>query len=294
MIDYSLRNKRQESEGFNGYLDTSLYLSVKRNTVINSTSGAIEEEKLGDGRQPNDMTLSEDFEMIDMNRSKNYNGTYDEEDKYQSEDSQSSDTSVTFYDALDHIIYDEFKKEVCEENKRRQTEFILDHKRTTLPALRPKSSINIFKILKDSIGKDLTKFCVPVYFNEPISMLQKVAEIMQFEHLVSTAAEQTDQLKRLAYVTGFCIAQYGGTQFRCSKPFNPVLGETFELKSQGWKFISEQVSHHPPISAGYVEHEKYEMWMNTHMKTKFWGKSLEFRPLGYQHFRFKDTDDHIV
>ena len=48
--------------------------------------------------------------------------------------------------------------------------------RENLPAFKPKSTINFFKILKDSIGKDLTKFCVPVYFNEPISMLQKVAE----------------------------------------------------------------------------------------------------------------------
>lgn len=43
--------------------------------------------------------------------------------------------------------------------------------RENLPAFKPKSTINFFKILKDSIGKDLTKFCVPVYFNEPISML---------------------------------------------------------------------------------------------------------------------------
>ena len=29
------------------------------------------------------------------------------------------------------------------------------------------------KVLKDMIGKDITKFAVPVHFNEPISMLQK-------------------------------------------------------------------------------------------------------------------------
>lgn len=99
---------------------------------------------------------------------------------------------------------------------------------------------------------------------------------------------------RMVYVTGFCIAQYGGTQDRCSKPFNPVLGETFEYKTPTWKFFAEQVSHHPPISAGYVAHEKYEVWMNTHMKTKFWGKSLEFRPLGNIHIQYKDNKDHFV
>jgi hypothetical protein len=51
--------------------------------------------------------------------------------------------------------------------------------RDTLPAFKPKTTMNIFKILKDCIGKDLSKFCVPVYFNEPISMLQKVAEMFE-------------------------------------------------------------------------------------------------------------------
>jgi len=81
-----------------------------------------------------------------------------EEGKLSGDCSDSDEESVTFYDAYDHYIYDEFEKEVQEENKRRGTDFILDHKRTTLPALKPKSTINIFKILKDSIGKDLTKF----------------------------------------------------------------------------------------------------------------------------------------
>jgi oxysterol-binding protein-related protein 3/6/7 len=125
-------------------------------------------------------------------------------------------------------------------------------------------------------------------------MLQKIGEIMQNERLLSEAADQEDSLMRLVYVTGFCIAQYGGTQFRVSKPFNPMLGETFEMKSANWKFIAEQVSHHPPISACHVESNRYQLWMNSHLKTKFWGKSLEFKPLGNINFRFKDTEDHFV
>jgi hypothetical protein len=43
--------------------------------------------------------------------------------------------------------------------------------RDELPVSRPNSKISIWKILKDSVGKDLSKLAVPVYFNEPISML---------------------------------------------------------------------------------------------------------------------------
>mmetsp|Transcript_16012 Transcript_16012/g.13990 ORF Transcript_16012/g.13990 Transcript_16012/m.13990 type:complete len:204 (+) Transcript_16012:61-672(+) len=123
---------------------------------------------------------------------------------------------------------------------------------------------------------------------------KKIGEVMQNENVIAEAAKQEDSLKRLVYLTGFVISQYGGTQFRCSKPFNPILGETFEMKSNDWTFIAEQVSHHPPISACYVDAVGYEFWSNSHLKTKFWGKSLEFKPLGGMHWKFKDNEDHFV
>ena len=171
---------------------------------------------------------------------------------------------------------------------------LIESYRTELPSPRAKHSINLFKILKDCIGKDLTKFSMPVYFNEPISMLQKIWETMQHESLLSKAAKQKDSLLRLIYVSAFCIAQYSGTQNRWTKPFNPILGETFEFQTKKWRFCAEQVSHHPPISAGYAESKDYEMWTNTHVKTKFWGKYMEFVPIGKMNFRFKDNDHHFV
>lgn len=87
------------------------------------------------------------------------NALEDEEDEEEKvEMSDDDDEDLEFYDAIDYMLYDELEKSVYEMNKRRQTVLIHEHKRTTLPALKPKASINIFKILKDSIGKDLTKF----------------------------------------------------------------------------------------------------------------------------------------
>jgi hypothetical protein len=95
----------------------------------------------------------------------------------------------------------------------------------------------------------------------------------------------------MLYFTTFCIAQYSGTHYRLTKPFNPILGETFEFKTPKWRFISEQVVHHPPISACHVSHSKYSLWMHTHMKHTFWGKSLEFKPLGYIKFKINKTGE---
>lgn len=175
--------------------------------------------------------------------------------------------------------------------KRSSSDYLLLHNRTELPCFKPKVPINVFKILKDAIGKDLSKFCVPVYFNEPLSMLQRSCEFMRNEELMSKAAEETDSLMRIVYLGAFCIAQYGGTQHRCTKPFNPILGETYEFKTKKWRYCAEQVSHHPPITAAHVKSKKYELWLNTHLKSKFYGKSVEVSPLGLQKYMFKDTGD---
>ena len=45
----------------------------------------------------------------------------------------------------------------------------------------------------------------------------------------------------MAWVTAFCLGPFGGNE-RTWKPFNPILGETFELDLDGGvRFIAEQV-----------------------------------------------------
>ena len=60
--------------------------------------------------------------------------------------------------------------------------------RQALPAFKdPNKKVSIWKVIKDSIGKDLSKLTVPVYYNEPLSMLQKIAEIMEYQHILVKA-----------------------------------------------------------------------------------------------------------
>jgi len=44
--------------------------------------------------------------------------------------------------------------------------------------------ISIWTIIKNSIGKDLTRIAVPVHLNEPISILQKCAENVEYMELL--------------------------------------------------------------------------------------------------------------
>ncbi|KAH7907177.1 Oxysterol-binding protein-domain-containing protein [Hygrophoropsis aurantiaca] len=158
--------------------------------------------------------------------------------------------------------------------------------RTRLPIgsdTRPSTSL--WSVLKHSIGKDLTKISFPVFFNEPTSMLQRMAEDMEFSECLDVAARERDSRKRLAFVAAFAMSNYSSTIGRIAKPFNPMLGETFEYVrlDKEYRYMSEQVSHHPPISACWAESPYWHYYGEVDAQNKFMGKSFEIRPTGVAH-----------
>ena len=72
----------------------------------------------------------------------------------------------------------------------------------------PSKRQGIWTILKDLVGKDMTRFCVPVYFNEPISMVQKVAEGFEYAQLLDVADETDDPVERLAMIAAWGVSNY--------------------------------------------------------------------------------------
>uniref|UniRef100_A0A8B9R5Z7 Oxysterol-binding protein n=1 Tax=Anas platyrhynchos TaxID=8839 RepID=A0A8B9R5Z7_ANAPL len=82
---------------------------------------------------------------------------------------------------------------------------------------------------------------------------------------------------------------------RAASPSTPVLGETYECvrPDRGFRFISEQVCHHPPISACHAESDNFVFWQDMRWKNKFWGKSLEIVPMGTVNVRLPRSGDHF-
>ena len=76
------------------------------------------------------------------------------------------------------------------------------------------------------------------------------------------------------------------------KPYNPVLGEFFRCfwehpdHSRTW-YLSEQVSHHPPITAFRLENREQGWYVdaNIYTKTKFLGNSVVCYLLGDVHLK---------
>ncbi|XP_018429158.1 PREDICTED: oxysterol-binding protein-related protein 3 isoform X2 [Nanorana parkeri] len=168
--------------------------------------------------------------------------------------------------------------------------------RTCLPATCPNTSnISLWNILRNNIGKDLSKVSMPVQLNEPLNTLQRLCEELEYTELLDKASLTQDPFERMVYIATFAVSAYAPSFYRAgSKPFNPVLGETYESINElkGYRFIAEQVSHHPPVSACHAESDKFALYQDIRWKNKFWGKSMEIVPVGTTHLILPGFEDH--
>ncbi|CAH9080645.1 unnamed protein product [Cuscuta europaea] len=169
-------------------------------------------------------------------------------------------------------------------------------RRKKLPdPIEKEKGVKLWSMIKDNIGKDLTKVCLPVYFNEPLSSLQKSFEDLEYSYLVDRAFEwgkQGNSLMRILNVAAFAVSAYASTQGRVCKPFNPLLGETYEADypDKGVRFFSEKVSHHPMIIACHCEGTGWKFWGDSNLKSKFWGRSIQLDPEGVLTLEFDDGE----
>lgn len=153
---------------------------------------------------------------------------------------------------------------------------------TTLPP-------SLIAFVRKNVGKDLSTISMPVSSNEPLSLLQKLAEQVEYSQLLDQASKQTSVVDRLLHVTAFAVSQFSGNRAReraIRKPFNPLLGETFELVRTenevpgGLRLLVEKVQHRPVKLAIHAESATWSLAQSPAPGQKFWGKSAEITTEG--------------
>jgi hypothetical protein len=146
------------------------------------------------------------------------------------------------------------------------------------------------------IGSDVLSsgISLPAWLYEPLSTLQRQAEMMEYSYLLDKAAECKDSIDRMAFIAAFAVSGLSATQ-RYHNNFNPILGETFEFVNEktGVKYISEQVSHHPPVSATHAEKGKlWVFYQNSCPTTGFLGNSISIDTQAKTHIYFPGKKEH--
>jgi len=97
--------------------------------------------------------------------------------------------------------------------------------------------------------KSVVNISLPVYLFEARSYLERITDNWCYvPHFMAKAAEATEPLEKFKNVVSMLVAGLHNTCIQL-KPFNPILGETYEATYEdGSQIFLEQSSHHPPVS----------------------------------------------
>uniref|UniRef100_A0A6Q2YJY6 Oxysterol-binding protein n=1 Tax=Esox lucius TaxID=8010 RepID=A0A6Q2YJY6_ESOLU len=131
-------------------------------------------------------------------------------------------------------------------------------------------------------GMDLSKVVLPTFILEPRSFLDKLSDYYYHADFLSEAAVEENAYNRMKKVVKWYISGFYKKPQGLKKPYNPIIGETYRCMwlhsktSSKTFYISEQVSHHPPVSAFYVSNRKDGFCLSGSIlaKSKFYGNSL--------------------
>ena len=157
---------------------------------------------------------------------------------------------------------------------------------------------SLIAFLRKNVGKDLSTIAMPVSSNEPTSALQRLAEQLEYSELLDAAAAASAETgERLVYMATFAISAFSNNRVKeraIRKPFNPMLGETYELvrEDKGFRFIAEKVVHRPVRMACQAEAKEWTFVQSPTPVQKFWGKSAELNTDGRVRIFLHNSNEH--
>ncbi|XP_060759730.1 oxysterol-binding protein-related protein 8 isoform X10 [Neoarius graeffei] len=202
----------------------------------------------------------------------------EEWEKSEESDSDTSERQEDSYADLEHdtlretLYVEQCHEELGEAGEASQTETVSEENKsliwTLLKQVRP--------------GMDLSKVVLPTFILEPRSFLDKLSDYYYHADFLSEAAVEENAYNRMKKVVKWYISGFYKKPKGLKKPYNPIIGETFRCmwihpKTNSKTFyISEQASHHPPVSAFYVSNRKDGFCLSGSIlaKSKFYGNSL--------------------
>ncbi|XP_076827764.1 oxysterol-binding protein-related protein 10 isoform X2 [Brachyhypopomus gauderio] len=205
-----------------------------------------------------------------------------------------------------------------------------DNEEEDLGVLDEQRSIILHLLSQLKLGMDLTRVVLPTFILEKRSLLEMYANFMAHPDMflaITAGVTAEERIVRFVeyYLTAFHEGRKGAV---AKKPYNPILGESFlcswdvprdrvrPLRTTAsssarhapspapadpddryrLRFVAEQLSHHPPVSAFYCECRERRMCVNTHVwtKSKFLGMSVGVTMVGEGVLHLLEHDERYV
>jgi hypothetical protein len=156
---------------------------------------------------------------------------------------------------------------------------------------------SLISILRKGIGKDISNMSMPITTNEPLSFLQKYTETLEYSKMINEAMNTPNETgERILKIAAFAItflSSYKDKVRSIRKPFNPLLGETFELVRPDLdvRVITEKVVHKPFVMAAHIDSTNWYIDHTLSPQQKFYGKTAEISVDGTLKLRFRNCNE---
>jgi hypothetical protein len=180
---------------------------------------------------------------------------------------------------------------------------------------------NIVKHILSNLkfGMDLESIPLPAFILESRSVLEMLADLYSYSDLFVQIPDGQTEYERFKRVVKWYLSTFRA-RLVPKKPYNPIIGEVFQCiyeignsdenferkitpnrpiswaNSNDLSFVAEQVSHHPPISAFYLEHSNRGIQLNGFAKSvsKFYGLSVGVESIGNSVISLLKYDEEYV
>lgn len=101
-------------------------------------------------------------------------------------------------------------------------------------------------------GKSIMNISLPINLFDERSLLESFAHNHALApYFLEKAGREEFDLERMKLTTTFALTTLH-LKITMTKPFNPILGETFQARIGNTMMYLEQTSHHPPVYNFYV------------------------------------------
>lgn len=112
-------------------------------------------------------------------------------------------------------------------------------------------------------------------------------------HFLEGASKINNPLEQFKQTIVFAI-----TQFHCcliqEKPFNPILGETYQGVINGNPIYMEQTSHHPPAYSSLMKTDNYQVSSSQEIRVVLNTNSAICRNVGRTKVVYKNKNEVII
>ncbi|CAK57310.1 unnamed protein product (macronuclear) [Paramecium tetraurelia] len=144
------------------------------------------------------------------------------------------------------------------------------------------------------MGRSLTSISMPVTIFESRSNTERACSSLAFAPVfLDDAAISKDKFYRIKQCAAFSFG-FIFSYLSMEKPFNPILGETFQGYFDNCPIYCEQISHHPPICIIQYYGRKYKIDARLELVANFHSNSVVGRNVGEVKVIFENPPQEVI